>query len=63
MEFTEFSAQNRMSGVNFQDVEIRKCAADAVKNYVLKSIMSVPDRSDEHCGNSFIARLNTTYGS
>lgn len=35
MEFTEFSAQNRMSGVNFKGVEIRKGAADAIKKYVL----------------------------
>ena len=35
-EFVNFTAQTRMSGVNFQNREIRKGAADAVENYVKK---------------------------
>jgi K+-transporting ATPase ATPase B chain len=35
-EFVTFTAQTRMSGVNFDNREIRKGAADAVENYVKK---------------------------
>lgn len=34
MKFVPFSATTRMSGVNYDGVEIRKGAADAVRNYV-----------------------------
>ena len=36
-EFIPFTAKTRMSGVNYRGNEIRKGAADAVKNYVLES--------------------------
>ena len=35
MEFIPFSAKTRMSGVNYDGNEIRKGAADTVKQYVL----------------------------
>ncbi|WP_099468093.1 potassium-transporting ATPase subunit KdpB [Konateibacter massiliensis] len=35
MEFVPFSATTRMSGVNINDIEIRKGAADSMKDYVL----------------------------
>lgn len=34
MEFVPFTAQTRMSGVNFKGIEIRKGAADTVKKYI-----------------------------
>ncbi|SHI20284.1 K+-transporting ATPase ATPase B chain [Sporobacter termitidis DSM 10068] len=34
-DFIEFTAKTRMSGIDYQGNEIRKGAADAVKNYVL----------------------------
>jgi K+-transporting ATPase ATPase B chain len=34
--FVSFSAHTRMSGVNFQGREIRKGAADAIRNYVIE---------------------------
>lgn len=37
MEFVPFTAVTRMSGVNYENVEIRKGAADAIKDYVLKA--------------------------
>lgn len=36
MEFVPFTAVTRMSGVNFSGTEIRKGAADAIKDYVVK---------------------------
>ncbi|WP_130863212.1 potassium-transporting ATPase subunit KdpB [Bacilliculturomica massiliensis] len=36
MEFVPFSAKTRMSGVNIGSVEIRKGAADTIREYVLK---------------------------
>lgn len=36
MEFVPFTALTRMSGVNFAGTEIRKGAADAIKDYVVK---------------------------
>lgn len=35
MEFVPFTAATRMSGVNFSGTEIRKGAADAIKDYVI----------------------------
>lgn len=37
MEFVPFTAVTRMSGVNYDGCEIRKGAADAIKEYVLKA--------------------------
>ena len=37
MEFLPFTAVTRMSGVNFSRTEIRKGAADAIKEYVVKN--------------------------
>ena len=34
-EFVPFTAKTRMSGINCQDMEIRKGAADAVRDYVV----------------------------
>ena len=45
--FIEFSAKTRISGIDFQDNEIRKGAADAIKNYVLDKGGIYP----EECGN------------
>lgn len=36
-EFIEFTAKTRMSGINYQEGEIRKGAADAVKAYVMEN--------------------------
>lgn len=36
MEFVPFTAVTRMSGVNYDGCEIRKGAADAIKDYVIK---------------------------
>ena len=35
MEFVPFSAATKMSGVNMKDIEVRKGAADSMKDYVL----------------------------
>lgn len=45
-EFIEFSAKTRMSGIDYQGNEIRKGAADTVKNYVLDHGESFPDECD-----------------
>jgi K+-transporting ATPase ATPase B chain len=45
--FIEFSAKTRISGVDFQDNEIRKGAAEAVKNYVLERGGEYPDECAE----------------
>lgn len=37
MEFIPFSATTRMSGVNFEGNEIRKGAADSIRNYVIEN--------------------------
>ncbi|SHK46182.1 K+-transporting ATPase ATPase B chain [Hathewaya proteolytica DSM 3090] len=37
MEFVPFTAKTRMSGVNFDGMEIRKGAADSVREYVLEN--------------------------
>lgn len=47
MEFVEFTAQSKMSGVNLAGgSQIRKGAADAIKERVLKNGGSVPDDLD-----------------
>ena len=45
-EFIPFTAQTRMSGVNFNDMQIRKGAADAVKRFVVEQGGSVPGELD-----------------
>lgn len=46
-KFVEFTAKTRMSGVDYQDNEIRKGAVDAVKKYVLDKDGDYPDECDE----------------
>lgn len=41
--FVEFTAKTRMSGINYQDNEIRKGAAEAVKAYILDKNGDYPD--------------------
>ena len=44
MEFVEFTAQTKMSGVNLKDgTEIRKGAYDAIKKYVKENGGTIPD--------------------
>lgn len=44
MEFVEFTAQTKMSGVNLKDgTEIRKGACDAIKTYVKEKGGTIPD--------------------
>ncbi len=57
-EFVPFSAQTRMSGVNFDGREIRKGAADAVEAYVLDQGGSYPEEVREAVDN--IARNGGT---
>lgn len=45
--FVEFSAKTRMSGVNYRDVEIRKGAVDAVKDFVLEKGGVYPDECQQ----------------
>lgn len=45
--FIEFTAKTRMSGIDYQDNEIRKGAADAVKNYVLDKGGDYPEECDQ----------------
>lgn len=45
--FIEFSAQTRMSGVDFVGNEIRKGAVDAIKNYVLQKGGEYPSECDQ----------------
>lgn len=45
--FVEFTAKTRMSGINYQDNEIRKGAADAVKKYVIEKGGDYPIECDE----------------
>ncbi|RPF47422.1 K+-transporting ATPase ATPase B chain [Hydrogenoanaerobacterium saccharovorans] len=44
--FVEFTAKTRMSGIDFQGNEIRKGAADTVKQYVLQRNGDYPDECD-----------------
>lgn len=57
-EFVPFSAQTRMSGVNFSGREIRKGAADAVEAYVLDQGGNYPEEVREAVDN--IARQGGT---
>lgn len=45
--FIEFTAKTRMSGIDYQGNEIRKGAADAVKNYVLSKGAEYPEECDK----------------
>ena len=44
MTFVPFTAQTRMSGVNFDGREIRKGAADAIEKYVLTAGGTIPEQ-------------------
>lgn len=46
MEFVPFSALTRMSGVNMKGIEIRKGAADSMKEYVLQYGETYSDQCD-----------------
>ncbi|WP_346355605.1 potassium-transporting ATPase subunit KdpB [Azotosporobacter soli] len=48
-QFVPFTAQTRMSGVNFNGREIRKGAMDAVKNYVNEQGALIPDQVQVDC--------------
>ena len=45
--FVPFTAQTRMSGVDFNGTRIRKGAADSIKKYVLENGGFVPEKIDE----------------
>lgn len=45
--FIDFSAKTRMSGIDYQKVEIRKGAADAIKKYVQEKGSTYPVECDE----------------
>lgn len=45
--FIDFSAKTRMSGIDYQEVEIRKGAADAIKKYVQEKGSTYPVECDE----------------
>lgn len=45
--FVEFTAKTRMSGIDYQDNEIRKGAADSVKKYVIEKGGDYPIECDE----------------
>ncbi len=47
MEFVPFTAKTRMSGVNFKNNEIRKGAADSIKEYVTDNGGNYPKECDE----------------
>lgn len=47
--FVPFTAQTRMSGVDFNGREIRKGAMDAVKNYVNEQGALIPDQVQADC--------------
>ncbi len=56
--FVPFSAQTRMSGVNFQNREIRKGAADAIRAYVTSNGGKYPAEVETAVNN--IARIGST---
>lgn len=55
MEFIPFSAKTKMSGVNYQDTEIRKGAAKAMKAYVLEA----GENYSEECDTAVKAVANS----
>jgi len=56
--FTPFTAKTRMSGVDFKDNEVRKGAAEAIKNYVLEKGGKYSKECEEAVNN--IANLGGT---
>lgn len=46
VEFIEFTAKTRMSGINYQGAEIRKGAADTMKKYVKENGQPYPEECD-----------------
>ncbi|MGB7595608.1 MAG: potassium-transporting ATPase subunit KdpB [Erysipelotrichaceae bacterium] len=46
--FIEFSAKTRISGIDYQDNEIRKGAADSIRDYVLKKGGNYPEECDKY---------------
>jgi len=46
--FIEFSAKTRVSGIDYQDNEIRKGAADSIRDYVIKKGGIYPDECDKY---------------
>ncbi|WP_429948726.1 potassium-transporting ATPase B chain [Enterococcus sp. AZ170] len=46
VEFIEFTAKTRMSGINYQGAEIRKGAADTMKKYVEENGQPYPEECD-----------------
>lgn len=47
MKFVPFTATTRMSGVNYDGIEIRKGAADAMKSYIIKKGGNYSDECDQ----------------
>ena len=60
--FVPFSAQTRMSGVNFQSREIRKGAADAIRNYVTGNGGKYPGRGGNRGQQHRAARQHAAGG-
>ena len=50
VEFIDFSAKTRMSGINYNGAEIRKGAADTMKKYVIAKGGHYPEQCDEIAG-------------
>lgn len=46
-EFIPFTAQTRMSGVNYQDIEIRKGAVDAIQKWIASNGQNYPAQTQE----------------
>jgi len=46
-KFVEFTAKTRMSGIDYQGIEIRKGAAEAVKTFVLEKNGIYPDECEQ----------------
>ncbi|WP_209527578.1 potassium-transporting ATPase subunit KdpB [Vagococcus allomyrinae] len=57
-KFIEFSAKTRMSGIDYQGDEIRKGAADAIKQYVLANGSIYPEECDK-----LVAKIATLGGT
>ena len=47
MTFVPFTAQTRMSGVDFEGMVIRKGASDAIKKYIIENNGSFPDEAQK----------------
>lgn len=45
--FVEFTAKTRMSGIDYQDIQIRKGAAEAVKAFVLENGGAYPEECEQ----------------